>query len=292
VQVNLTPLGVRRHSNTTRSENHENWSSANSSKKTIPPYDWRAGSSDQHERWLSILEDYSHRSLTRSRDRLPAIAGIAERVESLYGDKYVAGIFRSALPDCLLWRGVSDLEGRRQFLKPASVPTTPRWSWASVIDALDFDACATIRGWNHARVLDVTSHPQAHESATGEALPAQIKLSGPFVSISRLSMKQGRWPNDFFAFKVQGLAAKKHKILLDTNIAVPMWTTFFLFVIRHRLKTLDREYEQLSNEIGLVLIPSPGDGTQYVRVGIFFNDSWDDEDGGHVYQNCQTVVLV
>jgi hypothetical protein len=54
--------------------------------------------------WASIIVNYSRRQLTVDEDRLPALSGLADEVHQLTGDTYLAGLWRSHLPQALLWR--------------------------------------------------------------------------------------------------------------------------------------------------------------------------------------------
>jgi hypothetical protein len=74
--------------------------------------------------WDHIVALYSACQLTMSRDKLVAIAGLAEFIQTQTGDEYVAGLWRNNLELQLCW--LSEGGGRRM---PHSAPT---WSWASI----------------------------------------------------------------------------------------------------------------------------------------------------------------
>ncbi|KAF2670427.1 HET-domain-containing protein, partial [Microthyrium microscopicum] len=77
------------------------------------------------ESWRTIIYDYSQRSLTKSSDKLVAIAAIAEQYSTLIQDQeYLAGHFRTTLLLHLCWEA---MYGSKR-IEPASAPT---WSWAS-----------------------------------------------------------------------------------------------------------------------------------------------------------------
>lgn len=80
--------------------------------------------------WEVIVNDYSRRSLSSSRDKLPALSGIAysfKRDFRLWNlGKYYAGLWEMNLVDQLCWVGKGG---------PLSRPSgyrAPTWSWASV----------------------------------------------------------------------------------------------------------------------------------------------------------------
>lgn len=91
--------------------------------------------------WLNIVREYNLRSLTKSKDKLRAIGGIAELYYLKTGDQYCAGLWRSYLAEELLWKV---FDPRATFssmviksrdpvmLFPRPNYRAPTWSWASV----------------------------------------------------------------------------------------------------------------------------------------------------------------
>ncbi|KAK7025444.1 hypothetical protein VNI00_015972 [Paramarasmius palmivorus] len=94
------------------------------------------GDSKESEMWRSwrgVLADYTRCYLTKPKDRLVAIAGVAEQFDRCWPiSGYVAGLWRYQLLRCLLWKTVL----------PTSRPMTyrgPSWSWAAVDGEVDLD---------------------------------------------------------------------------------------------------------------------------------------------------------
>lgn len=82
------------------------------------------------KRWQELVQSYSARELTKYTDVLPAISGLAQRVQQITGFEYYAGIWGEEMATGLLWEVARDFTEQR-----ASVPveyTAPSWSWASV----------------------------------------------------------------------------------------------------------------------------------------------------------------
>ncbi|TGO17365.1 hypothetical protein BTUL_0018g00320 [Botrytis tulipae] len=79
-----------------------------------------------YSNWYTMVEAYSHRSLTYQTDKLPAISGIAKLLHDMTQDDYYAGLWRSQLPEALLWTSIKfneeDTESEKRL---------PSWSWAS-----------------------------------------------------------------------------------------------------------------------------------------------------------------
>jgi len=55
------------------------------------------------EKWNDLVSDYSKLEITYDRDRLPALAGLAERMQRLRKDNYVAGLWENDLLKSLCW---------------------------------------------------------------------------------------------------------------------------------------------------------------------------------------------
>lgn len=82
--------------------------------------------------WRSLIEFYSRRKLTDTRDRLKAIAGLAQLIKSKTNDSYVAGLWLSDLPSQLFWHTKDPSEKRQDKYR------APTWSWASVDGQIRF----------------------------------------------------------------------------------------------------------------------------------------------------------
>lgn len=73
---------------------------------------------------------HSERNLSVAQDRLPAIAGLAKRVQFLIRDSYCAGLWRNDLVMGLLWYSVFDKE------KISAEYRGQSWSWVAVDSGL------------------------------------------------------------------------------------------------------------------------------------------------------------
>lgn len=81
-----------------------------------------------------MVRYYSGLSLSFSKDRLPAIAGIAQRMADFSNDQYLAGMWKSTLRESLGWTCLEQQTHPKQ--RPEENPS-PSWSWASVGGAVD-----------------------------------------------------------------------------------------------------------------------------------------------------------
>jgi hypothetical protein len=83
---------------------------------------------DIYSKWWSTVEDYSRRTLTKSSDKLPAIAGLAKVAQRTSSDVYAAGIWIGDVSHGLLWMH----ERKKQAYVRKDEFQAPTWSWASV----------------------------------------------------------------------------------------------------------------------------------------------------------------
>ncbi|KAK0716230.1 heterokaryon incompatibility protein-domain-containing protein, partial [Lasiosphaeris hirsuta] len=79
--------------------------------------------------WRGLASQYSGLLLTRETDRLPALAGLAQRFQDIVECQYLAGLWADDLLRGLLWRRPMVGHSRRKVEGTGS--TLPTWSWAS-----------------------------------------------------------------------------------------------------------------------------------------------------------------
>lgn len=78
------------------------------------------------DQWHSIVEQFSALELTKDKDRLPALSGLAERMSPFLG-RYLAGLWEKTLRRNLGWRVDKILSG----LQKSQEYRGPSWSWVS-----------------------------------------------------------------------------------------------------------------------------------------------------------------
>ncbi|PVH68136.1 HET-domain-containing protein, partial [Cadophora sp. DSE1049] len=99
----------------------------------LPPYSssssigaWREENWKTLSRqWLKLVEMYSVCGITKDKDKLPAISGLAKRYHRVAGNGYLAGIWGENIHWGLLW-SIKELIPSRPSYERA-----PSWSWAS-----------------------------------------------------------------------------------------------------------------------------------------------------------------
>lgn len=85
--------------------------------------------------WTSMVEEYSKRGIAYEKDRLPALAGLAERYRQETHYTYLAGIWLEEMPFSLLWQ--ADPRHSTNRRQPAN-QVTPSWSWAHCNDPVRY----------------------------------------------------------------------------------------------------------------------------------------------------------
>ena len=241
--------------------------------------------------WSGIVGRYSVTSLTKGEDKLVAISGIAKRLQGLFDDEYLAGLWRKSLPSQLLWSvEKSEVETSLQLTRPKPY-RAPSWSWASV------DQKVSICRWSYdgilITILDAVVSPVGPDS-TGQIKDGFIRLNGRILLAELLRIPVR--PETDFELRMSsedlvGLCT------LDTQLqAIGTTTVYYLPIGSHIF-----ENEQLID--GLLLQPAPrGNGT-YERIGVYncmceescsvVNQSQADEDKS-LYENGdgETIVLI
>jgi hypothetical protein len=85
---------------------------------------------DGLRKWYRIVRQYSGLSLTRKEDKLPALSGIASRIEDIIKDNYLAGVWKNDLHNGLLWFRDGPAEASQTYRAPS-------WSWACLDGPVD-----------------------------------------------------------------------------------------------------------------------------------------------------------
>jgi len=87
--------------------------------------------------WKGLVSSYTTRQMGCLDDKLLAVSGIARKMNQLTGNTYMAGLWKEALPELLLWHPEKLPHGK---VNPARIPTyvAPSWSWASFVGEIGF----------------------------------------------------------------------------------------------------------------------------------------------------------
>lgn len=128
--------------------------------------------------WEILVRDYSKCDLTKPEDKLIALSGIAEDFGNLLKKvstptQYVAGIWKSHLPQGLLW--TADSNGPQVLARPKEY-RAPTWSWASLDGLIKWDSYR----WEEPILYTAEVH-MVHVSSPGIAFG---QVTGGILEIS------------------------------------------------------------------------------------------------------------
>lgn len=131
--------------------------------------------------WRDVVQEYSRRSLSLSKDKLPAISGLAKWLYHRFGgeERYLAGLWASELPESLLWYNklVLPLDAA-ESIRPTTY-RAPSWSWAA-LDCKYLQWLDVALGDSTARILDYDlSHKD--NDPFGEVLDGSLRIEAPLT---------------------------------------------------------------------------------------------------------------
>ncbi|ROT42541.1 HET-domain-containing protein [Sodiomyces alkalinus F11] len=138
------------------------------------------GASYYHRLWYNLVEKYMSCRLTVFSDKMIAMAGLASYFQPNLGDdEYVAGHWRSQLPQSLCWDTFPYLS-RPKVYRPSQY-RAPSWSWASVEGDVTFQHNThDADGSNTVHVCEVLEFKsvKAGPSPTGDLRGGYLQLRG------------------------------------------------------------------------------------------------------------------
>lgn len=143
--------------------------------------------------YYSLVESYSHRSLTFSSDKLPAFSGISERLHPAIGGRYLAGLWTNDLAAGLLWQQEMST---CKHVKPYRAPS---WSWAVTDEEVLFYERDALRESSMGiRLVDDSIQLKDETNPYGEIESASITVQGLTLPLIRSRQHiQGTAPGYF-----------------------------------------------------------------------------------------------
>lgn len=137
--------------------------------------------------WTNLVRNYSDRAMSDPRDKLPAIAGVADEFSFLWGGstEYHAGIWSKELLRGLLWKVFKP--------KPLAHPPVyraPSWSWASSSGQVIHPFTNTIPDPYLFKILSCITVPRNPLFAFGEVTAASLKVEG-VIKQAHWNVRQG-----------------------------------------------------------------------------------------------------
>ncbi|KAK0669100.1 heterokaryon incompatibility protein-domain-containing protein [Cercophora samala] len=133
-------------------------------------------SPELYNAWNTICREYSGRIFSHVQDKLVALSGLAQEFEvALPDDTYLAGIWRSTLPQSLLWKS-SD---RSSPAQSTGNYLAPSWSWLSIdgpVSPSYIDQSGSDTAYSLVDIVDAVTTPLFPAKPTASLKDASITL--------------------------------------------------------------------------------------------------------------------
>lgn len=156
--------------------------------------------------YLSLESNFCGRALTNEMDILPALSGVAHRVQSILGGAYYAGIWETDFPQGLLWKPKNVLPaGKGKWLTRPAAYRAPSWSWAALKGQIYYGIYARqLKKWDKekasypSRVLEVKTELVGPVfDPMGQVSDGFIKLKAPLKAAVNVPGSENSWRNEW-----------------------------------------------------------------------------------------------
>lgn len=175
-----------------------------------------------YDAWYTVVEEFRCRQITKITDTLPALTGLAARVQGLTGDTYLAGLWKNDIRSGLLWDVTHHGKRHPQHF------IAPSWSWASVRACISFPK--ETAQWRDDR------HPTPFEARDddrnegGASLHFEVQDASSSVSganrfgevdsgvlrfrglLKQVRLLRGHYPWGYNVFDLSATNAERHRI--------------------------------------------------------------------------------
>ena len=118
--------------------------------------------------WAKVVHDYSHRQFTFPEDRFCALAGVISELQFVWGDIYLAGLWRTTFVQHLLWQRTDTAHVPAQ----RSLTYAPSWSWTAVEYGVRIIAIER----PDAKLIDYNVEPDVPDLPFGQVKQGKIVL--------------------------------------------------------------------------------------------------------------------
>ncbi|KAK7179144.1 hypothetical protein DPSP01_012204 [Paraphaeosphaeria sporulosa] len=139
--------------------------------------------------WHRVVEQYSRRTLTHLNDKLPAISGIACKIQKATSSRYIAGLWEANLALDLLWSTTSTADAH--YFSPDKY-RAPSFSWASLDVPVAF--ASSDQEERHfvvsTIILVASSLSVTGLNPLGALSDASIRVRGPIMHATLLSTQR------------------------------------------------------------------------------------------------------
>ena len=249
--------------------------------------------------WSNIVEEFTHRILTETKDRLPALSGLAKLMSLRTGMEYVCGMWKEKLSGFLMWQPDYDYVRSNSL---SGVPNrvkeyyAPSWSWASVTGPVQYKELSKkspFGGWREAYPINKGESDWDEKNMNGllKVLEVQSMQAGlnPFGPPQSTTLKvHGYVASARFHSRVKDLPQQSSSnggLLLSTDTSSSAQADFepdvldayeevsiedevqLLFMVE--IRPTGDGISRYASGRGLVLVAATKGGGSYRRVGTF-----------------------
>jgi hypothetical protein len=232
-----------------------------------------------YDQWRRYVADYTKCALTKPKDKLIAIGGIASALAPWLKDENIAGCWRGSIFEDLLWK----IAFRADTLDSKSSPLeyrAPSWSWASVDGAVEYDSFSSDSFepiQHHCTLVEVAVHRSASGVVggigndfiriRGPLREATIEALGSFDVDSRLWGLTISWDPSSHGHAF-GQPHRQFTLMTCQGAIRAQESEIFMLPILNAPDTLT----EMDKMQGILLIRAQGVNGQFFRVGHFETD--------------------
>ncbi|KAM0549519.1 hypothetical protein ACHAPJ_009335 [Fusarium lateritium] len=134
--------------------------------------------------WYDFIEEYSRTYFSFNSDRLPALSGIAASIQDRFPQKYIAGIWESAIPEGLAWMAHGENDVDTESLHAGL--SIPSWCWAAAGDRFVsfYHRKWQCRIWNPMIHINDWTVKTNGRDTSGQVLGARLRVRGQLETMS------------------------------------------------------------------------------------------------------------
>lgn len=131
--------------------------------------------------YRDFVSAFSKCNLTKSQDKLPALAGIAAAVHEIVRDTYLAGHWGRDLGSSLLWYAPETTKSASDAEVPSRPATyrAPSWAWASVDGEVKW---YPVKGNMDLKIVEATTELVQEDSPFGQVKDGHLVVTGRTAS--------------------------------------------------------------------------------------------------------------
>lgn len=230
--------------------------------------------------WHEVVRVYSRTQLAFPSDRLVAISGVAKRIQKVFPDQYLAGMWRKDLERLLCWSVVTPQQGT------PLVYQAPSWSWVSLLPGTRANLPQDPRGFGRLLVqivnIEMTlTGPDPMGAVTRGVLRVRCETLLCGMAVSGMILSGNR--DNFLANFGSVLSSVRLRLDSQPNMADP-----FPFYLRPVLQAPGNKGGRLYIR-GLVLKPTNKCKGEYERIGQFRKDDSPGENRPKIFKKTGSV---